>query len=65
MQDHLSDGIAFAVADSTAPEVDRNFEKVWEQLNCVIFVHCVLMKVKSILRKEGHKMKGESLNKRI
>ena len=30
--DHLSDGVTLAVADSTTPEVDREFEKVWEQL---------------------------------
>ena len=27
--DHLSDGVTLAVADSTTPEVDREFEKVW------------------------------------
>ena len=27
--DHLSDGVTLAVADSTTPEVDKEFEKVW------------------------------------
>ena len=33
--DHLSDDVTLAVADSTTPEVDRDFEKVWEQLNII------------------------------
>ena len=45
-QGHLSDGVTMAVAGSTTPEVDRDSEKVWVQLKCVMFVHCVLMKVK-------------------
>ena len=28
ISDHLSDGVTLAVADSTTPEVDREFEKV-------------------------------------
>ena len=29
--DHLSDGVTLAVADSTTPEVDRDFERVQVQ----------------------------------
>ena len=45
-QGHLSDGVTLAVADSTTPAVDRNFEKVCVQLKCMIFVRYVFMKVK-------------------
>ena len=45
--DHLSDGVTLAVADSTTPEVDRDFENVQVQPKCMILLFTVFMKVKS------------------
>ena len=51
--DHLSDGVTLAVADSTTPEVDRDFENVQVQPKCMILLFTVFMKVKSTLKRRG------------